>query len=329
MPAGRKDSMFEIKVPDRNYDKNIVVLIDGDVIAYQAAYGKESVSSVQLDIKMQVERIQDDTNAMHRIIYLTGKENFRDAVAMLQQYKGNRYNPDGSRKKPQPVLLPEARAHLIDEFKAELQPYQEADDALTIAQTAFEHAYSSGGGIRSIISTIDKDLRICAGLHHNITSSLVDEVTRLGEIFLLKGKCKGSGLKFFYAQLLMGDSTDNIPGLPNVTEEMVVSHGCRRGGCGDTGAFKILQNCTTEYELFSTVFKCYKSYWSMLETDKHKLEAANWRDGSVITADPLTRLIEQGQLLWMRTYNEEMWIPPSNLLIRFVEEARDGKLDMG
>ena len=309
---------FAINAPKQELDHNRVVLIDGDVVAYQASYGKEHIESVETECKMLIERIQSDCNAKHYILYLTGKDNFRNEVAMLQQYKGNRYNADGSRKTPQPALLPAARNCLVQQWGAELQATQEADDALCIAQVAFNAAFQSGQSqVRSIISTIDKDLRIQPGLHHDIGNSSLTEVTKFGEIRLVNGKCKGSGLSFFYAQLLMGDGTDNIPGLPRVTEEMVVSYGLRRGGCGSTCAYRVLEGAQDELDLFTRVYECYDSYWANPERTKRTLTAVDWRSGSPLSSDPLDRLIEQGQLLWMRTYDGEMWAPPKDILEQY------------
>lgn len=325
--------MFKIKKPVRALlDKNKVVLVDGDVVAYQAAYGREHVDAVKAEVKMILNRIKDDTGAFHMIIYLTGKENFRNDVAMLQQYKGNRYNPDGSRKKPQPKLLPEARLELFTMYRAELQATQEADDALVIAQTAFnKNAESDVQSTVSCISTIDKDLRISPGLHHNIGNSEVDKVDRLGYIYCKGSTLKGCGLKFFYSQLLMGDSTDNIKGLPQVTEEMVVSFGLRRGGCGGMGAARIISEAESELELFTIVYDQYQSYWADTPISARKIQAADWRTGKSICSDPLDRLTEMGQLLWMRTYSGEMWTPPADLLAMYywneIADLEEGDLD--
>lgn len=329
--------MFKFCPKIVKHDPYRVCLVDGDVIAYQGSYGRDTrpekiVASAVDDL---LDRIKDDTGAGTLVIYLTGKENFRNDVACLQQYKGNRYHPDGTRKTPQPLQLQYARDYLIEQYGAELQPYQEADDALTIAQTAFNKQKEEGGKLSSIISTIDKDLRICPGRHHNIGNQEIDEVTRLGELCLkiyetgnisaktgkpnVRKKLIGSGLSFFYAQLLMGDTTDNIPGLPKVTTEMAVSFGIRRGGCGEMAAYNVLKDCCSEYELFKRVLDCYTSYWEDEPTFEHTIPK-HWKTNEVLDRDPLVRMQEQAQLVWMRTYPGEMWEPPKHLMERYNEE---------
>jgi len=84
-------------------------------------------------------------------------------------------------------------------------------------------------------------------------------------------KLKGVGLKFFYSQLLTGDTVDNYPGLP---------------GCGMTKAYRVLDDCTSEQELYQVVLALYKEHY------KGKAEVM---------------LLEQGQLAWMQTKRGELW----------------------
>src|SRR3546814_9056731 len=121
----------------------------------------------------------------------------------------------------------------------------EADDKICIDQYAdiLEHQY---GEMNVISCSRDKDLRINPGLHYRweCGKQLADGptfVTELGHLELSSGtskKLRGSGLKFFYAQLITGDTVDNISGLPK--------HGPVR-------AFNELSECGTEEELFAKV----------------------------------------------------------------------------
>ncbi len=82
------------------------------------------------------------------------------------------------------------------------------------------------------------------------------------------------GLQSFYKQLLTGDRTDNIEGIH---------------GIGPTKSAKIIKGCQTEEELFEAVWKTYQ---------KHN--------------QPIERLLENGQLLWLRREPGQIWSPPSN-----------------
>lgn len=81
--------------------------------------------------------------------------------------------------------------------------------------------------------------------------------------------------KAFCLQLLTGDRTDNIPGLANV---------------GPVKANKALKDAATKEELLQAVFEKYQELGHSLEYLK-----------------------EQGQLLWLRRYEGELWQPPNKL----------------
>ena len=73
------------------------VLIDGDIIAYRAAFSTEQMGSQDTRNKVDdlIEFILDSTVLFPEIgldysVYLTGKGNFRDDIAKSYPYKGNR-----------------------------------------------------------------------------------------------------------------------------------------------------------------------------------------------------------------------------------------------
>uniref|UniRef100_A0AAU6W0B1 Exonuclease-like protein n=1 Tax=Pseudomonas phage Ulitu01 TaxID=3138550 RepID=A0AAU6W0B1_9CAUD len=102
---------------------------------------------------------------------------------------------------------------------------------------------------------------------------------------------KGTGLKFFYAQLLMGDDADNYSGIP---------------GKGPTFAYDLLDKCRTEKELYYAVLNAYKEHYG---SGTHL--AQNFRGGSMeLTA--YQRMLEQGRLAWMQTRKGEIWRASSN-----------------
>jgi 5'-3' exonuclease len=120
--------------------------------------------------------------------YLTGKGNFRDEIATIKKYKGNR-DP-----KHKPKYYAEIRQYLLDVYKAELVTGKEADDAVATEQ--WSHPDKS-----TVIVSIDKDLDMIPGYHYNPKKGLFYYVT-IDEANLA-----------FFRQMLVGDSTDNIPGI--------------------------------------------------------------------------------------------------------------------
>jgi 5''-3'' exonuclease (including N-terminal domain of PolI) len=100
-------------------------------------------------------------------------------------------------------------------------------------------------------------------------------------------KLRGAGLKFFYSQLLVGDSADNYPGIP---------------GVGMTRAFEVLNSCETEEEMYEAVLQEYNQALGQRSL------AHNHRGGS-LTLSCEQRMVEQGRLAHMRKEKGEMWRP--------------------
>ena len=143
-----------------------------------AAFGMQAAKTL-------LNKIMEATGASDYRLFLTGKDNFRDAL--VTYYKKNRVQP-------KPVHYQAIKDYLIGYCDAEVVDGEEADDALGKNQTE-----------DTIISTIDKDLDMVPGWHYNWTKDIKYHVSAQ------------AGLEFFYTQMLTGDSTDNIPGLFKMT----------------------------------------------------------------------------------------------------------------
>jgi len=102
-------------------------------------------------------------------------------------------------------------------------------------------------------------------------------------------KLAGSGLKFFYAQMIMGDDTDGYQGIP---------------GVGMSSAYAALNTCKTEKELYETTLQMYKDKYTGGENGYCTID--NYRGGTTkMTAYQL--MLEQGRLAWMQSYQGELW----------------------
>jgi 5'-3' exonuclease len=298
--------MFELPaVADAPRIPNRIGLIDADCVGYWASAGCDDMTrdAAHKRVVDRMTMIQDQIQTDDLRCYLTGDNNFREQIATYQRYKGNRYDANGNRIKPQPKWLKSCRKYLIKHYDAILCDGQEADDALAIAQVKC----NASRDWHSIISSIDKDLRIVAGLHHDMNSGVIIETDRLGGLEIdKKGKVRGTGLAFFYAQCLMGDNADWIKGLPRVTPWMKETFdGIKRlGGCGEKAAYAVLDGAKTEEEMYGRVLACYESYW---DGDHWYI---NWQTGEKIYPEPREMLIENARLLWLQHYEGELWDPP-------------------
>ena len=167
-----------------------LAIVDADILTYRVGFASEDV-----DEAICLARV---TEVLHEIVYfelecddykayITGKNNFRDKVAVTEPYKGNR--KDAKR----PVHYQAIRNHL-QRLGAELVEGQEADDAVAIEAT------KTGGWIVSI----DKDLDQVSGWHYNFVKK---------ERYFITPE---EGMKNLYTQVLTGDRTDNIIGLKGI-----------------------------------------------------------------------------------------------------------------
>lgn len=273
-------------------------LIDADLLVYEAASSAEigwrsdgiaPFDYVEGLLENYVLNICASVRATEEpLFFLSTDNNFRYDIAVTKPYKGNRNHS------ARPFHFDNIRAYIPARWKTVICEGYEADDGLAMAQTEA----IKNGVENTIICSRDKDLRMIPGWHFSWGMGLQEYwgpnlVDYLGEVSIevrdvipkdpakrpyKKYKCRGTGIKFFYAQCIMGDPTDNIPGLK---------------GTGDLVAFNTINPCNSELECHKAVLKCYKQY-----------------GGDEIL------LLEQARLLWMvRERNEDgtlkMWTPPT------------------
>lgn len=274
-------------------------LIDSDILVYEIANcgqftdevtGElvvrefDYVASLLDDKVMEIEALCWATEPS--ILYLTGDRkltksvnkkreyeglpsiefvpNFRFAVAKKKDYKG-------TRKQDKPFHYNNIREYMLANYECVIAEGMEADDMICV------ELIRSGDKLDVICCSRDKDLRMVPGMHFGWECGRQPQfgpkrVDFIGEISLSKDRktVKGTGIKFFYSQLITGDNVDNIPGLR---------------GAGAVLAFESLADLGTEAVLFECVAGLYE-----------KKYGEDWR----------TELREQADLLWMiRELDEE------------------------
>lgn len=164
-------------------------------------------------IDLKIQEIMRNAGCDNLRVFISGSTNFRNDIAVRKAYKGNR------EEKERPFHYANLKAYLITSYKAEVSDGIEADDLICIAQTE-----ALARGEETVICSRDKDLRQCQGWHYGWECGKqpekrlfkVEGFGTLAPVYNAKGKVvrlTGTGDKWFLAQLLMGDSTDNIPGL--------------------------------------------------------------------------------------------------------------------
>jgi 5'-3' exonuclease len=175
--------------------------LSADIVAFSCAIYNENLGLDQKagwencvsDMDSMLKRIAETTGSTDMVLYLSGDHNFRYDIN--PNYKANRKDA------VEPVYRQDAKSWLIINYGAILCDGIEADDALGIAQTE-----------DTIICSIDKDLLQIPGRHYNWRK---DEWTFVEPL---------DGLRTFYRQILTGDRTDNIFGLPRFGPVTAAKH---------------------------------------------------------------------------------------------------------
>ena len=164
-----------------------IALIDGDSLIY-FEMGKPTLEDAIDSLDHRLHEMIDRCGADKYAGFLTIGKCFRYAQAKTREYKGNR------KKGSKPIIFYALKEYLKQEWKFEYIPELEADDLVAV--------YSDEN---TMICSPDKDvLYQVDGRHYNYrTAEFVETTDVEAEIFLWK-------------QMLMGDPTDGIPGIPKV-----------------------------------------------------------------------------------------------------------------
>jgi hypothetical protein len=207
-----------------------------------------------------IENIVSETGGTPTI-FLSGPNNFRKEIYPL--YKENRKNF------VRPINYDLIREHLITRHGAVVTDGMEADDAMGIWQ--WMDWVGGTGELNTVICTIDKDLNMIPGKHYNFVT---------GEMFTVS---EGEATYNFYKQLLTGDSTDNIKGIP---------------GVGEKTAIKILASCASDEHYKKAVYNAYVNYITK-ECKECTKEQVHKRAMSEISLN--------GKLLWILREPDETY----------------------
>lgn len=277
-----------------------VAHIDADFLAYMASYEKKDEVNTLEDIIYRTDVMIEDkrrqAGAERAVLHLTpntSDKGGRYEIAIQKVYQGQRKSDD------KPKYLEAARLYMgdLDNAVVKGMPWQnaEADDGM--AEAAWR-AFYKGQSDRVVIVTKDKDLRMCPGLHLNWdTGTIFDHGDDLfGEISIIERAGKpnaktgkvtitkkpaGWGTKWFWFQLLMGDTADNIKGCPKAMIDG------KHKACGTVGAYALLQDAQTDRECLNICMEAFKSN-----------EYTHWETGDTVPwADVFW---SEAAMLWMQ-----------------------------
>lgn len=247
-------------------------LIDADLLLYEVGFGSQGTvdgkvvplawENAQENVDRRIALICEEVEATSPpTLFLTAnkfmnellnkqreeqvefKENFRKAAAVSKGYKTNRLAE-------KPYHFNNLIVYLLSAYDCHVEERGlEADDAMCISHNLSD----------TIVCSRDKDLRQCPGWYYawefagnpSVGPMLIDS---LGFLTLeenrknkdgkkLNSKMFGVGAKWLYAQILMGDATDCIGGVPKL---------------GPVGAYHLLKDAATERECYEITAEAYQ-----------------------------------------------------------------------
>ena len=118
-------------------------------------------------VRVMIKNIIVGSKSSDHIVYLSGKGNFRDELATIQEYKGNR------KDSVRPIHYAYIREFMQENYPVIVSDNCEADDLCAMKlYPEFKKAQESKRkqDCQAILCSIDKDLRNIPGHHYNITS---------------------------------------------------------------------------------------------------------------------------------------------------------------
>jgi len=279
----------------RNTVLGRVLQDDTDFVCYQCAlldqteqYAFDAVLN-NLDYARRMAGAE--TVNMHLTMGMKGGRAEIATVAPYQEKRNKKKNPELAYRV---TRLREMLAnHKSSRFIPIVNISQEADDSLRQMQYA---RIQTHGLQSSVMRSGDKDLWFAEGLHMEDSGRFytVDGYgwTEYREVGNVKPKLIGQGTSWFWHQLVMGDTADNIPGLPEISGRLLnryvptKTYNPRRkaSACGEAKAVAMLKGVKSDNEAAMRVMEAYQETYGMI--------------GAV------EMLVEQAFLLWIRKTNK-------------------------
>lgn len=257
----------------------VVALIDGDILLYRIGWTTQmdtpDIARIRTD--SLIDSILMETGATEYELWLSDNKEKNFRFNLWKEYKANR-------TQPRPAHYEVIKEHLVREWSARIAHGMEADDALGIAQLrertkpldphACSFNYNPPWLYDTAICSIDKDLLQIPGPHYNFVRKEWQSIT------------EWEGLQWFYKQILIGDTSDNI-------------QGCTGIGAVKAGkAIDPIPSSAGESALFEKVVELYKK-----------------QETGVTTKELLEHILLVGRLLKIKqTEDEPEWHFPKSSL---------------
>lgn len=241
--------------------------LDGDLLAYNCGGNDNTTVRESRDRAMhKINSLRRQAGCDSVVLHLTHESSTkadRFLIATVKGYQAQRKS--GRRPKNWAYLREWMSEYRGAEYRPKMWTSREADDGISYM------AYLTKG--ESGIGSGDKDMRMLPGYHVDWNTYELTHVP-FGAYDVVGTNGLQYGHKWFWLQMLQGDSADNIPGLPRY-----VDINNKEQKIGDVTAHRFLAGTKDNTEAYQTVLSLYRSYYPEAEE----------------------RIAEQALLLWLRT----------------------------
>lgn len=194
-------------------------------------------------------------------LVIGGTDNYRKKL--WPEYKANR--------PAKPIMYVEMREWLESKYKdiVVVATGCEADDYLSIMVSWMRNHCKDDFDLWDLVLVHrDKDMIQCGGLQWDWFKKLKEPIW-ITEMQMTKS---------FWSQMLQGDTTDNIPGLKCVTEEVWKNYSLKgKRGIGEAHALTLLADCETPLQMEEKVLYFYKTYYEDKGEDWQKHFQLNYQ----------------------------------------------------
>ena len=257
---------FQSAVPGRT------LIIDGDGPCYVAAATVKRLDTALRHFQQEILKRMFLAGASDCRIHLTARDSDKHGrfrVKAGKPYQGNR------KGKGKPPLLEPLRELVadnstwLDDYSVLMHRELEADDGM------IQDAYRLGE--HGVICSEDKDLRMTPFPYYEIDRGQVMPSQTVGWVSIKHTpsgtpKLTGQGPLFFWAQMLMGDTADNVQGVARYNGKL----------CGAVGAFDVLKDVRCTHDAANLVLDAYREINQNAVAEGWLLWLTRWHKDNVI-----------------------------------------------
>lgn len=236
-------------------------------------------------INMKVKDIKRTMDAEDYTLVIGKGRYFRYDFGKIVPYKGERLE--------KPLLLAELTKAFLESYGDKVKVIDntmEADDYVSIKGWESYKHFKRTGKHKYVISYVDKDIKMTPCPYFNydkIEEGIIEQSVE-------------AAANAYCIQLLIGDITDNIKGLPALTAEQAKLYGVAKGGIGAGKAEIILPPTLPIAEQFKRVVDAYRAFYG-----DEPFEFTSY-DGEVSTRTYIDMLQENAILLYMLRSEDEL-----------------------